>query len=62
MLSFFFIDANECNLMKEGELFPDLNWDEALYCNQHCVNFPGSYQCACKPGFELHEDKHTCKG
>jgi len=55
------VDANECNLMKEGELFPDLNWDEALYCNQHCVNFPGSYQCACKPGFELDEDKHTCK-
>jgi len=54
------VDADECALIREGSFKPDLNWDEALYCNHHCVNYPGSYKCLCRPGYELHEDGHTC--
>lgn len=55
------IDRDECELMRNGELHPDANWDESLYCNYKCVNTPGSYRCFCQPGFTLHSDQHTCK-
>lgn len=40
------IDVDECK--------------EAQRCSQKCVNTLGSFQCVCKEGFSLDEDKVTC--
>ncbi|XP_059609704.1 fibulin-2 isoform X2 [Phlebotomus argentipes] len=29
-------------------------------CNQHCVNYWGSYRCTCEAGWRLSADNHTC--
>ena len=31
-------------------------------CDQECTNLPGSFECSCKTGYELHEDGATCSG
>ena len=31
-------------------------------CSQNCVNNDGSFECTCKDGFSLGDDKRTCKG
>jgi hypothetical protein len=43
-----FSDVNECL---------DGNGD----CEHECINEPGSYRCACKPGFTLRTDNRTCE-
>lgn len=30
-------------------------------CDQRCVNTAGSYYCICEVGYELQDDKKTCK-
>lgn len=59
-LMYWIVDQDECELMKTGRFQPELNWDEVLLCNHHCVNTPGSYRCLCLPQFTLHQDQHTC--
>ncbi|CAI9722917.1 1 isoform X1 [Octopus vulgaris] len=44
----FFTDKDECAVKNGG-------------CQQICKNTIGSYECACKNGFTLHENKHDCK-
>ncbi|KAM9848933.1 uncharacterized protein ACBR49_008224 [Aulostomus maculatus] len=29
-------------------------------CEHICINIQGSFQCSCRPGFQLHIDGHTC--
>ena len=43
-MSFFFSDVNECQ--EAGNLMN--NCSE----NAMCMNFPGSYNCSCNPGYE----------
>lgn len=31
-------------------------------CEHICVNTQGSFQCSCRPGYQLHIDGHTCVG
>lgn len=31
-------------------------------CSQECANIYGSYQCYCRPGYQLRQDGHTCDG
>ncbi len=52
MLSFFVIaiDKDEC-------ASPDSN-----NCQQLCVNTPGSYVCQCNAGYQLNDDRSTCRG
>ena len=45
----FFQDHDEC---KNGQ----------HTCSQICGNTPGSYYCACRPGYYLDGDFRTCKG
>lgn len=59
---YFLEDRDECKEMEEMVRTAHEDWDQLVYCNHHCVNIPGSYQCTCRPGFSLHEDQHTCKG
>ena len=44
-----FADINECLVNNGG-------------CSGRCVNTVGSYYCTCKPGYQLHSDKHRCVG
>ena len=55
-------DRDECKEMRDAVKNTVEDWDELIYCNHFCVNVPGSYYCTCRPGFELHENQHTCKG
>ena len=43
------IDYNECQ-------------QTGMCQNGQCVNMEGSYQCVCRPGFDLSEDKSVCLG
>ena len=43
------LDINECATDNGG-------------CDHVCVNKPGSYECSCKDGYVLADDKHTCNG
>ena len=43
------VDINECA-------------DENGGCEQLCSNTDGSYQCRCKLGYKLKNDKHYCNG
>lgn len=29
-------------------------------CQQNCKNTIGSFECSCKPGYKLNQDKRTC--
>lgn len=53
IISFFFflfyIDFNECNLNNVG-------------CEYICVNNEGSFNCECRKGFKLKDDKYGCEG
>ena len=31
------------------------------FCEMRCENSFGSYSCTCPPGFELNDDKKTCR-
>ena len=42
-------DINECDTDNGG-------------CEYSCENTGGSYQCGCRPGYELNADRHTCRG
>jgi len=61
LMTYYKHDANECELIKEELSAYGEDWDQILYCNQHCINTPGSYECRCRPGYQLHADNHTCK-
>ena len=43
-----FVDEDECQNSNGG-------------CQEKCVNTVGSYICSCREGFELQNDKHSCK-
>jgi hypothetical protein len=44
-ISFEILDVDECKVNP---------------CNGACINFPGSYQCICDPGYELRDGR--CEG
>ncbi|XP_076806164.1 mannan-binding lectin serine protease 2-like [Clavelina lepadiformis] len=54
-------DADECAQMTYDVRHAFEDWDEMIYCNHYCINVPGSYYCTCRPGFQLHENHHTCR-
>lgn len=43
----YFQEIDECKLKNHG-------------CEQNCINTLEGYRCACRFGFQLHEDKKTC--
>lgn len=45
----FMKEYNECDHTNHG-------------CEQDCINTLGSYECACRLGFELHSDGKRCEG
>uniref|UniRef100_H2YNG0 Complement subcomponent C1r n=1 Tax=Ciona savignyi TaxID=51511 RepID=H2YNG0_CIOSA len=53
-------DKDECSELEYARLHTTEDWDEVIYCNHHCINVPGSYYCTCRPGFQLHSNRHTC--
>lgn len=44
----FLTDVDEC---EEG----------SLDCEHTCINTVGNYHCACRDGFSLRTDNHTCE-
>lgn len=46
-MSMKFTDIDECSLATTP-------------CDQECTNLNGSFQCTCRPGYSLEEDKTTC--
>ncbi|NXU24801.1 BMP1 protein, partial [Thalassarche chlororhynchos] len=44
----FFSDKDECSKNNGG-------------CQHECLNSFGSYECQCRSGFVLHDNKHDCK-
>lgn len=50
MIEFIFLlDFNECQLNNAG-------------CEHICANSEGSYNCDCRKGFKLKDDKFGCEG
>ena len=45
----FHTDFNECNLNNAG-------------CEHICANNEGSFNCECRKGFKLKDDKYGCEG
>ena len=33
-----------------------------LWCEQHCDNTVGGYNCSCNPGYSLDDNNQTCSG
>jgi hypothetical protein len=48
ILFIFLTDVDECK-------------ERSLDCEQTCINTVGSYYCACRDGFSLRYDNHTCE-
>lgn len=46
---YFLLDFNECQLNNAG-------------CEHICANNEGSYNCDCRKGFKLKDDKFGCEG
>lgn len=46
-MSMKFTDIDECSLATTP-------------CDQECTNLNGSFQCTCRPGYSLKQDKTTC--
>ncbi|XP_043937280.1 fibulin-7-like [Protopterus annectens] len=47
-----------CQDIDECELFHHEHFNRL--CIHSCVNTPGSYQCTCPTGYNLHADRHNC--
>ncbi|XP_043487916.1 vitellogenin receptor isoform X1 [Polistes fuscatus] len=47
------INETICEDINECEIFGS--------CSQYCMNNAGSYTCSCDPGYDLQEDKRSCK-
>jgi len=43
-------------------LSSDINECEENICHQFCTNTNGSFNCSCRPEFELQPDGITCNG
>ncbi|KAG7204450.1 hypothetical protein KM043_004885 [Ampulex compressa] len=50
---FELINNRTCNEIDECQIYGT--------CDQRCVNSVGSYTCACEDGYNLQENKRTCK-
>ena len=46
---FYITDVNECNQTYNP-------------CKHECRNSNGSFQCVCRAGYKIEEDKVSCKG
>ena len=49
MTGLFLSDVNECETDNGG-------------CSDSCVNREGSFECKCKDGYKVGDDKKTCEG
>ena len=58
ILYLLLIDINECT---NGAVGIGIN-NGTNWCEQSCVNTPGSYSCDCNPGYTLNTDNKTCSG
>jgi len=55
VLCFFALDVNECELaLSDDSLHPNES------CLHKCENFPGSFRCYCKDGYQLKGNQ--CEG
>ena len=54
----------EINIIFNYYIFTDINEcvEGTSGCTQNCTNTVGSFQCFCKKGYMLSEDKRTCNG
>ncbi len=57
MINFFFIVKLYFSISFE---ISDVDECKENPCNGACINFPGSYQCICDPGYELRDGR--CEG
>ncbi|NXG13882.1 VWCE protein, partial [Grallaria varia] len=44
----------------DGVRCADTDECQATPCQQRCHNSVGSYRCSCRPGFQLHGNRHSC--
>ena len=51
LLFYVHADVDECEI-----------YNETILCQQICINTIGSFLCACKTGFILHENGVNCTG
>ncbi|XP_072521507.1 fibulin-2 isoform X2 [Salminus brasiliensis] len=58
----FFIEDPEhaANSVEKLEDVDECQRHEGQFCHHICINTPGSYRCACNPGYSLLQDGHTC--
>ncbi|NXP20742.1 VWCE protein, partial [Scytalopus superciliaris] len=47
-------------LIPLSRALPDRDECQAAPCQQRCHNSVGSYRCSCRPGYQLHGNRHSC--
>ena len=54
----------KCALTTVSSSYTDINECAASPspCEHRCINNPGSYECSCNIGYELHNDQENCFG
>lgn len=58
------VQLHDCIVTKfcYEQLLIDRDECQSTPCDHTCTNTEGSFECSCRSGYELQDDKKTCEG